>query len=63
LTLPVIVPDMSYDELDIKDGDSAMATFAYLAAGIYEGQEAEEQKRMLLEQQNKVTIFVLYQKR
>jgi len=48
-TLPVIVPDMSYDELDIKDGDSAMATFAYLAAGIYEGQEAEEKKRMLLE--------------
>ena len=30
-TLPALVPDMSYDDLEIREGDSASAAFAYLA--------------------------------
>ena len=48
-TLPVLVPDMSYDELDIADGASAMAAFAYLALGKYEDREVETIRRNLLE--------------
>ncbi len=49
-TLPVLVSDMSYDELEIADGDSAMAAFAYLALGRYkEAREVESTKRNLLE--------------
>jgi len=48
-TLPVLVPDMSYNDLEIADGNSAMATFAYLAFGIYkEVKEVESTKRNLL---------------
>jgi len=32
-TLPALVPDMSYDDLEIREGDSASAAFAYLALG------------------------------
>jgi len=49
VTLPILVPAMSYDNLEIADGDSAMAAFAYLALGKYEGREAETMKRNLLE--------------
>ena len=48
-TLPVLVPEMSYEDLEIRDGDSAMATFAYLVIGKYVGEEAEEKRRKLLE--------------
>jgi len=49
-TLPVLVPDMSYDELEIEDGDSAMVAFAYLAFGRYEEiKEVESMKRNLFE--------------
>ena len=48
-TLPVLVPDMSYDDLEIADGDSAMVSFAYLALGKYKDREAETIKRNLLE--------------
>lgn len=47
-TLPVIVPDMSYDEFSISEGDSAMAAFAYLAQGKYNNKEAEKIKKDLL---------------
>jgi hypothetical protein len=40
VVLPVLVPDMSYDDLEISDGDSASAAFAYLALGRYKS-EAE----------------------
>ncbi len=40
VTLPVLVPEMSYDDLDgIAEGDSAAAAFAMLALGIYPGPE------------------------
>lgn len=48
-TLPVLVPDISYDDLEIADGDSAMAAFAFLARGKYDDREAEIMKRNLLE--------------
>jgi len=42
--LPALVSEISYDSLEIKDGDSAMAAFAYLALGRYEGEKADEVK-------------------
>ncbi len=50
VTLPVIVADMSYDDLEIADGDSASVAFAYLALGRYNSKaEIEAVKRNLLE--------------
>ncbi|MFC1985647.1 DUF2779 domain-containing protein [Chloroflexota bacterium] len=50
VTLPVLAPEMSYDNMEIADGDSAMAAFAYLALGKYRGiKEIESVKRNLLE--------------
>jgi len=48
-TLPAMVPDMSYDTLNVKDGDSASATFAYMALGRYSDDEVERLKKDLLE--------------
>ena len=48
-TLPVLVPDMSYNGLEISDGDSAMAVFAYLALDKYEYEKAEAIKKRLLD--------------
>jgi predicted RecB family nuclease len=47
--LPALIPDMSYAELSIQDGDSAMATFAYLALGKYTGAQATKTKQDLLD--------------
>lgn len=47
--LPVLVPDITYDDLNIAGGDSAMATFAYLARGKYENAEIESKKNDLVE--------------
>lgn len=48
-TLPAVVPEMSYATLNIKDGDSASATFAYMAQGRYSNEEIERLKKDLLE--------------
>jgi len=48
ITLPVLVPDLSYDDLEIGEGGSAMAAFAYLARDIWQGEEAEAIKKQLL---------------
>jgi len=58
-TLPVLVPDMSYDDLEISNGDTAMATFAYLALGRYKGREAETVKRNLLDYCEQDTLSVV----
>jgi len=58
-TLPVLVPDMSYDKLEIADGDSAMAAFAYLALGKYEDRELETVKRNLLEYCKQDTLAMI----
>ncbi len=48
-TLPALVPEMSYDELEIRNGDEAMATFACLAQSKYDDNEVETIKNHLLE--------------
>ncbi len=47
-TLPVLVPGMSYTNLEIPDGDSAMAAFAYLALGKYKDEKEVESVRAAL---------------
>ncbi len=47
--LPVLVPDMSYDGLEIAEGDSAMAAFAYMARGRYDETECNSIRNHLLE--------------
>ena len=47
-TLPALLPEMSYADLNIKDGDSASATFAYMALGRYTGEEIENLRDDLL---------------
>ena len=47
-TLPILVPEMSYDGLDIGDGFTAMSVFALMAFGKYEVDEAETLKKQLL---------------
>jgi len=49
VTLPVLVPDLSYADLEIHDGDTAVATFAYLALGRFKAGQAELEKKKLLE--------------
>jgi hypothetical protein len=48
-TLPALVPEMSYEGLEISNGDEAMATFACLAQGKYGNNELEIIKNHLLE--------------
>lgn len=48
MTLPALVPEMSYDTMDIGDGDSASATFTFLAWGKYDPDEARTVRRNLL---------------
>ena len=43
------MPDISYDVLEIAEGDTAMAVFAFLALGKYEVGEVETIKRTLLD--------------
>ncbi|MCK4787283.1 MAG: DUF2779 domain-containing protein [Desulfobacteraceae bacterium] len=47
-TLPVLVPGMSYDGLEIADGDSASAEFAFCVLGKYDDQKVESIKEQLL---------------
>lgn len=47
--LPALVPAVSYDGLDIADGDSAITMFARMARGEIIGEEAVRTKRSLLE--------------
>jgi hypothetical protein len=49
VTLPTLVPGLSYSDLEIAEGDSASAAFAYLALGRYsEGDETEDIRNKLL---------------
>ncbi len=63
-TLPVLVPEMSYNGMEISDGDSAMAAFACLALGKYEAGEAELIKRQLLKycEQDTMAMVELHRK-
>ncbi|MCD6334100.1 MAG: DUF2779 domain-containing protein [Candidatus Latescibacteria bacterium] len=48
-TLPVLVPDMSYDGLEIANGDTAMSAFALMAQGHYDDEKMETIRRNLLD--------------
>ncbi len=47
--LPVLVPDLSYEDMDVSNGLDASATFAYMAKEEFDSQEADEKKQQLLE--------------
>ncbi|MDR3306885.1 MAG: DUF2779 domain-containing protein [Endomicrobium sp.] len=46
--LPVLIPDMSYDSLDIGEGGDASAAFAFMAMGLYDEDKIKETKNNLL---------------
>jgi hypothetical protein len=46
--LPALVPEMSYDDLDIRDGSAAIAQFAAMAHGQYSAQEVASTRENLL---------------
>ena len=48
LVLPALVPELSYDDLSIKEGGTASNTFLSMVNGTFEGDE-EETKRQLLQ--------------
>lgn len=58
-TLPVCVPELSYDDLAIREGGSAVATFAYLAMGKLTGVEAESAKQNLLQYCKRDTLALV----
>jgi hypothetical protein len=47
--LPVLVPDLSYKELAVGDGDTAIMRFARMARGEITGNDIETTRRQLLE--------------
>ena len=48
ITLPVMVPEMTYDGMDIADGETASVYFALMALGKYTDEEVEKIKKNLL---------------
>jgi uncharacterized LabA/DUF88 family protein len=49
IVLPVLVPDLSYEGLEIADGDTALVTFAMMAQGKMDTVEMERKRTALLE--------------
>jgi hypothetical protein len=49
IVLPVLVPDLSYEGLEIADGDTALVTFAMMALGKMDTGEMERKRAALLE--------------
>ena len=47
--LPVLVPDLSYEGLEIADGDAALVTFAMMTQGMMDTDEMERKRAALLE--------------
>jgi hypothetical protein len=46
--LPVLIPSMNYDSLDIGEGGEASAAFAFMAMGLYSQEKIKETKDNLL---------------
>ena len=49
IVLPVLVPDLSYEGLEIANGDAALVTFAMMAQGKMGADEMERKRAALLE--------------
>ena len=47
--LPIMIPEMDYDELKIGEGGIALSAFAYMAMGLYDEEKIKETKKNLLE--------------
>lgn len=45
--LPALVPDLSYDTLDIKDGGTASNTFLAMVNGTFEGDYRKTREQLL----------------
>ncbi|MDD5089803.1 MAG: DUF2779 domain-containing protein [Candidatus Wallbacteria bacterium] len=62
--LPVLVPGMSYEGLEIGEGDAAVAAFAYMALGKYSADEMEKIRENLLKYcgQDTMAMVKLHQK-
>ncbi len=59
VTLPILTPKLSYADLDIHDGDTAVATFAYLALNRFKKDQAEQEKKKLLEYCKRDTLALV----
>lgn len=59
VTLPVMVPELSYEGMNIDDGSLAMAIFAYMAKGKYGEEEIEQIRKDLLEYCNMDTMAMV----
>jgi len=59
VVLPVLVPDLSYDDLAIGNGDDALVTFAMMAQGIMDPSEVERKRRALLEYCERDTLAMV----
>lgn len=46
--LPALIPELSYNDLDIKEGGTASNTFLSMVNGTFEG-DVEETRKQLLE--------------
>ena len=46
--LPVMIPQMNYNELEIGEGGLALSAFAYMAMGLYDEEKVKETKTNLL---------------
>ncbi len=46
--LPVMIPQMNYNELEIGEGGLALSAFAYMAMGLYDEKKVKETKTNLL---------------
>jgi hypothetical protein len=45
--LPALIPDMSYDDLNIKEGGTASNTFESMQQGTFDGKEKETRRHLL----------------
>jgi CRISPR/Cas system-associated exonuclease Cas4 (RecB family) len=57
--LPVLVPDLSYDGLEIANGDEALVTFAKMAQGTMTPVEMERKRAALLEYCERDTLAMV----
>jgi Domain of unknown function(DUF2779) len=57
--LPVLVPDLSYDDLDVRDGETAITRFARMAKGEITGQDAEATRNQLLDYCKRDTLAMV----
>lgn len=62
--LPVLVPELSYDSLDVGNGQDASAVFAMLAQGKFSDREVDLQRKHLLEycEQDTLAMVKIHQK-